>query len=532
MMTEANIEEELLRRELARRHLEDFAEYCYNGYIAGPAHKLICTELDLAVERVQAGLDQRLIFTCPPGLGKSLLISRLFPAFVLGSHPDWRLMLTSYGADLAQEHSREARNLLRSDEYANLFGRRATWEEDENGVPEPAVELAEDSQSVKTWNIARPYRGGLSATGVGGALTGRRFRVGIVDDPIKDFSWAETDKRLTDQIKWLQTTFYTRREVIGATLIVIVMTRWAVGDLVGYVKEKAAKDPAADQYREIRIPALSETEKEAEGETPDALGRTEPGKSYWPGIVTEQQLETTRANSTEMIWAGMYGQRPRVAEGNLIKRGWFRFLDAPPAHDVEWVRSWDLAQTKKEVGKADPDWTVGSKVGRWRHKDGDQTELRTVIADQQACQETPANVKKLIKDTARADGYGVPIIVEVVATWEAFFQELLDDEELWGYTLLKDKPHTDKVVRSAGFRTRAENGRIYLVGTLLTPWIVAFLNEAALFPNGPHDDRVDSPVSGYNHFLPSDEEFTGSAPAVIRGASGWNKGPSRTTGRR
>ena len=85
----------------------------------------------------------------------------------------------------------------------------------------------------------------------------------------------------------MQATFYTRREVIGATMIVIVMTRWAVADLVGYVKDRARKDPAADQYREIRIPALSETEEEAEGETPDALGRTVPGRSYWPGVVSE-----------------------------------------------------------------------------------------------------------------------------------------------------------------------------------------------------------------------------------------------------
>lgn len=526
MISEAAIEEELCRRELARRHLQDFADYCYQGYIAGPAHETICRELDAAVEAVAAGHDQRLIFTCPPGLGKSLLISRLFPAHVLGQHPDWRLMLTSYGADLAQGHSREARNLLRSDEYAALFGRRATWEADET-----PVSLAEDSQSVKAWNLASPHRGGMAATGVGGALTGRRFRVGLIDDPIKDFEWAQSDGRLEAQINWFLTTFYTRREVIGATLIVIVMTRWAVGDIVGYVKAKAKEDPAADQYREIRIPALSETEEEAEGETPDALGRTEAGKSYWPGIVTEAQLAATRANSTELIWAGMYGQRPRVAEGNLIKRHWFRYLDHRP-DDVEWVRSWDLAQTKKEVGKNDPDFTAGTLVGRWRYTDADATEIRTVLADQQAGQLSLKNVKKLIIDTAKADGYAVPIVVEVVATWQSFFQELLDEPELWGYTLIADRPTTDKVVRSAGFRTRAENGRVYLVGTILTPWIVDFLNEAALFPNGPHDDKLDSPVGGYNYFLPSDEEWTGSARPVIRAAKGWSeKTPDARTNR-
>lgn len=519
MLTAEDIEEELTRRELARRHLIDFADYCYPGYIGGPAHQVIGAELDRAVDDVRAGKDVRLIFTTPPGLGKSLLISRLFPAWLLGNNPDWRIMLASYGADLAQGHSREARNLLRAEDYANLFGCKATFDEDET-----PVSLADDSQSVRAWSLAAPHRGGMTAAGVGGALTGRRFRAGLIDDPIKDFVWASSEKRLQDQIDWFQSTFYTRREVIGATLIVIVMTRWAVGDLAGYVKALSEKDPAADQYREIRIPALSETPEEAEGWTPDALGRTEPGRSYWPGVVSEAALETARANSTELIWAGMYGQRPRVAEGDLIKRYWFHYADTEPALGVEWVRYWDLAQTAKQLGKKDPDWSVGSKVGRWRYKDGDATELRTVIADQQFGQVSTANVKKLIKDTAAGDGYGIPIIVEVVATWESFFQDLLDEPELWGYTLIPDRPTIDKVVRSASFRGRAENGRVWLVGNIFTPWIMHFLNEASLFPNGPHDDRVDSAVGGHNHFLPSDEEFTGSARPVIRGVRGWGGG--------
>ena len=87
MLTVDAIEEEIYRRELARRHLRDFAEYTYAGYVLGPAHELICAELDAAVRRVQEGLDQRLVVTCPPGLGKSLLISRLFPAKLLGRFP-------------------------------------------------------------------------------------------------------------------------------------------------------------------------------------------------------------------------------------------------------------------------------------------------------------------------------------------------------------------------------------------------------------------------------------------------------------
>lgn len=525
------IEEELIRRELARRHMADFADYMFPGYLLGPPHELICRELDQGLRDVAAGRDVRLIFTLPPGTGKSLLISRLFPAKVLGMYPDWRLMLTSYGADLAHDHSRGARNLLRSDEYANLFGRRATFDEDET-----PVELAADSQNVRAWSLAPPHRGGMAAAGVGGALTGRRFRVGLIDDPIKDWDTALSEVILEKHVNWYQSTFYTRRELIGATMIVVVMTRWAVGDLVGYLRKAAQADPHADQFREIRIPALSETEEERGDSAPDALGRSQPGRTFWPGVVSEEQLRTVRANLSDLVWYGLQQQQPRVAEGNLIKRHWFRYLDPDrgevPGEGVGWVRYWDLAQTKKQVGKNDPDFSVGSKVGRWRYRDGDATETRTIIADQQSCQESPANVKKLIKDTARADGYAVPIVIEVVATWQSFFQELVDDEDLAGYTLIADRPHTDKVVRSAAFRSRAEVGRVYLIGHNQTKWIAEFLAEATEFPNGPHDDHVDSTVGGYNHFLPTDDdEFVGSAPPLIRSGNGWN-GATKNSRRR
>ncbi|MFO0104480.1 MAG: terminase, partial [Cyanobium sp.] len=67
---------------------------------------------ELLIELLQAVADgqlSRLIVTCPPRLGKSLLVSKLFPAYFLQRYPHLFAAIASYSAELAYAHSREAR---------------------------------------------------------------------------------------------------------------------------------------------------------------------------------------------------------------------------------------------------------------------------------------------------------------------------------------------------------------------------------------------------------------------------------------
>ena len=71
---------------------------------------------ELLIERLQAVADGelgRLIVTCPPRLGKSLLVSKLFPAYFIQRHPQLFAAIASYSAELAYAHSREARHYYR-----------------------------------------------------------------------------------------------------------------------------------------------------------------------------------------------------------------------------------------------------------------------------------------------------------------------------------------------------------------------------------------------------------------------------------
>ena len=63
-----------------------------------PKHLELLNQLLLDVAD---GKIKRLMVTVPPRHGKSELCSKYFPAWYLGTHPDDRIILTSYEADFA-----------------------------------------------------------------------------------------------------------------------------------------------------------------------------------------------------------------------------------------------------------------------------------------------------------------------------------------------------------------------------------------------------------------------------------------------
>src|SRR6516165_1602501 len=73
------------------------------------------------LEQVQLGKITRLIINCPPRYLKSLLPSVAFPAFVLGHDPSKRLIVVSYGSDLAVKLANDCRVVMNSRRYKSIF---------------------------------------------------------------------------------------------------------------------------------------------------------------------------------------------------------------------------------------------------------------------------------------------------------------------------------------------------------------------------------------------------------------------------
>src|SRR5688572_15547877 len=282
---------ERAKRELARRHLIDYSIYIAPWYAPARHHIYLAEKLEQVKRFIetkgQEGLG-RLLICEPAQYGKTEQASRLFPSWVLGDLPDTRIILTSYGADLATENSRVMRNYVGSDAYANLFGRRSA-------VDEP-VELSPESRSVVSWNL-KDHRGSVFAAGVGGGITGRPANLVVIDDPFKSREDAESETYRKKVMSWYRSVVYPRVANTPGAAIIIMHTRWDQEDLAGQLLTQMISDPEADQWEVVFLPALAlDADQYPKDEEEyrenllrgifipmggDPLGRM-PGEALWP----------------------------------------------------------------------------------------------------------------------------------------------------------------------------------------------------------------------------------------------------------
>ena len=85
------------------------------------------------------------------------------------------------------------------------------------------------------------------------------------------------------------------------------------------------------------------------------------------------------------------------------------------------------------------------------------------------------------------------MLIEDANSGAALIQSLRQRNRL---NVMRIKPSLDKITRAAQQSAVFEAGRVYLPGA--APWLAEFEKELLGFPNGRHDDQVDSVVQFLN----------------------------------
>lgn len=225
--------------------------------------------------------DARIIVNAPPRVGKSQLLSKWTPMWWLELCPEQRLMLASYGQDIASDYGRDIRNEL---ERSNLC----------------RAKLREDSSAANRWNTEQG--GGMVAVGIGGPATGRGYHLGVIDDVLKNMQDAYSHTIRRRHIEWFRSVFYQRREP-GASIIVC-MHRMHEDDLAGWLEREHS-----DNWAVIKLPSIAEAD--------DMMGRA-PGEALCPERFDAVSLEATRLGSSPMVWDAMHQQRPSYQRSGRV----------------------------------------------------------------------------------------------------------------------------------------------------------------------------------------------------------------------
>lgn len=455
-----DVKNELLRLELRLAQIEardkatgsflDFCRYVWPEMIVGAHHKKIAAALD----RVVSGECKRLMIAMPPRHGKSQMGSYLFPAYLMGKKPDSKLIVGSHTAELAQRFGRMIRNLVADEKYKELF---------------PDFSLSADSKAAGRWDTS--HGGEAFFIGKGGAMTGRGGNVVILDD-ILDEQDALSNTAMENTWEWYQSGPRQRLQPNGA--IIVINTRWKTDDLSGRLL-KLQGAIKSDKWEILEFPAILPS-----------------GGPLWPEYWKLEELEAVKHTIGLQKWNAQWQQTPTADEGAILKREWWQRwkLEEPPL--VEYIiQSYDTAYSKKETadysvittwGVFVPDQDSGPNIilldvkkGRW-----DFPELKR-IAREEYKNWNPDNV-----------------LIEAKATGITLQQELRRvGIPVTMYSPGGRRAGQDKISRANSIAPILESGMVWAPET---EWADELIEECAAFPNGDHDDMVDSTTQALMRF--------------------------------
>lgn len=402
---------------------------------------------------VRQGDEKRLIFNLPPGHMKSLIVSVLFTAWLLGVDPSKRILCISYGDDLTRQLSRLTRRVMTSPLYRRIF---------------PKTILAKQAEDLLTTT-----KGGQRlATAVGGPAAGFRAELAIIDDPMQpDEIGSELKKQgLRD---WY-CGVVEQRLVPGGAMIV-VMHRLAPDDFTATLLERGG-------WRHISLPLIA-VEQIVYA---DRFGRDfwtrKPGDLLSPGWTTREAIEDIRRNLPKEIFEGQYQQNPQFGGSGICSIDRLaRYQDR--SHYELIVHSWDLAATKNGG-----DWTVCAKFGLTR--DEDKREALDLLGVIRVRIELP-DVRELIRNQDRADRPSL-VVVDGVGIGRGVVQELSREMPhlLPGNSFNDQNVCALKVRRFHNAMPAMYDGLVRLPTTM--DGLETLLAEFAAFPDGRHDDQVDA----------------------------------------
>lgn len=437
----------------------DFLTFCQSlvpNYDAGPH---IVNELIPALVWAATTKDARLIVTMPPRHSKSLHVSENLPAWYLAHWPDKRIIAASHTQSLANTFSRRVRN--------KFFLKK--W-------PRKDVRIADDKGAIQAWDISR-RNGGYVAVGRGGSPTGLGADLMIIDDPIRSAAEANSATIRDGLWEWYRETMRTRVEPGGS--IIITATRWHEDDLIG----RLLSDKTGETWRVLHLPAI------------DARDR-----ALWPTRWPLETLLQIKRGVGSRAWQAQYQGRPAPAQGAIFKRHWWRYwepqyaslppvvafphpssrMEVAPVELPTWwdkmAQSWDMTFKQTDAGS----YVVGL-VGATKGADLYLLDIFRARVD------FPGSVDALLTMSQKWPEAATKL-VELAANGPAIIDTM--SRKVSG--IIGVPAEGSKEARANAVTPYVEAGNVYLPHPQIAPWVDAFIDEAAAFPTGKHNDQVDA----------------------------------------
>ena len=433
-----------------------FAPTLVSDFKMGKHIKLLCSKLQGVVD----GDIKRLMVFLPPRSSKSLICSKLFPAWYIGNFSNHEIMSVSHSDQLASDFGRTVRDIVNTEKFQRIF---------------KGVALRSDVKAAGKWKTNK--NGSYYAAGVRSQVAGRGANIALLDDVMsEEDSFSQTGRKYIKE--WYPAGLRTRLMPNGS--IIIINTRYHYDDLCGWLlKQEKTAEQNTYPWEVISIPAwLNE-------EAAELLGLP-VGSSYFPEWKSDEILrideQEIRASNGARYWNSLYMQDPSPDDGGIIKKkyiNWWEYEEPPECQFI--IQTYDTAfSTSKQA-----DYSVIQTWGIFHDYDEDYGHASHLIllGNTRGRYEYP-ELRRIAQDLYREFRPDVCIIER-----KASGQSLIQDMRRAGLPVLDYLPDKDKVARVYASTPMMEAGRVWLPKNKI--WADDLFSECMSFPNGSHDDQVD-----------------------------------------
>ena len=144
------------------------------------------------LQQVVEGKIKRLMVFLPPRSSKSVICSKLFPAWYIGRNPNHEILTVSHSDQLSSDFGRSVRDIVNQDKFSDMF---------------PGVNLRQDVRAAGKWKTN--LNGSYYAAGVRSQIAGRGAHMAILDDVMsEEDSFSDAGRRYIKE--WYPSGLRTR----------------------------------------------------------------------------------------------------------------------------------------------------------------------------------------------------------------------------------------------------------------------------------------------------------------------------------
>lgn len=202
-------------KALLKGNFWSFVEKAFFDFEQKPLRDFYVAFLSERLRDFANGASRRMVLNLPPRHLKTFTASICLTAWLLGRDPARRVMIVSYGEDLAREISQKIRRLVLTPWYQEAF---------------PGTRL----DRTKATDLSTTRGGSVFAVSIKGSITGRGAHLIIIDDP-HEIDDGNNPIKLQEVADIYDTVIFNRLDDPLKGQILIVAHRIDENDLSGHV---------------------------------------------------------------------------------------------------------------------------------------------------------------------------------------------------------------------------------------------------------------------------------------------------------